>query len=99
MSDFLIAPAARDDLNSIWDYYAVDCQNPDAADRVRDELFGAFDKLARTPGLGHFRSDLAREPLRFWKVRRYLVIYRSERRPLEIVRVLHAARDLEAILC
>jgi plasmid stabilization system protein ParE len=98
MSDVLIAPAARSDLQEIWNYYATDLGNPDAADRIRDKLFAAFRKLSQTPGLGHFRSDLARESLRFWGVRTYLIIYRSKGRPLEIVRVLHGARDVQAIL-
>ena len=50
------------------------------------------------PGMGHFRSDLAAEPLRFWRVRNYLVVYRSEKTPIEIVRVLHGARDAQVIL-
>jgi antitoxin ParD1/3/4/toxin ParE1/3/4 len=98
MNDYLIAPAARADLEEMWSYIAVDLQNPDAADRIRDELFDALGKLARTPGIGHFRSDLADEPLRFWGVRSYLIIYRSEKRPVEIVRVLYGARDVQAIL-
>ena len=36
--------------------------------------------------------------LRFWRVRNYLVVYRSEKRPIQIVRVLHAARDVRSIL-
>ena len=48
MSDFVISPVARSDLDEIWDYYAIDLQNPDAADRIRDEIFAAFNKLART---------------------------------------------------
>jgi plasmid stabilization system protein ParE len=98
MSDFIIAHAARSELDEIWDYYGIELKNPDAADRLIDDLFKAFHKLAQTPGMGHFRSDLAKEPLRFWRVRRYLVIYRSEKRPVEIVRVLHGARDVQAIL-
>jgi toxin ParE1/3/4 len=98
MSSFIIAPVARSDLGEIWDYYAVELENPDAADRIRDEIFEAFHKLVKTPGMGHFRSDLAKEPLRFWLVRRYLILYRSEKRPIEIVRVLHGSRDVQAIL-
>ena len=98
MSEYLIAPAACNELDEIWDYYATELQNPDAADRISDEIFKAFDKLARTPGMGHFRSDLAAEPLRFWHVRSFLIIYRSEKRPIEVVRVLHGARDVQAIL-
>jgi toxin ParE1/3/4 len=98
MSDFLIAPAARIELNQIWDYYALELQNPDAADRVRDEIFDAFHKLAKMPGMGHSRRDLADEPVRFWPVRSYLIIYRGEKIPIEVVRVLHGARDVQAIL-
>lgn len=98
MNDFLIAPAAVGDLDAIWEFYAVERQNPDAADRVRDELFAAFQKLAKVPGIGHFRRDLASEPIRFWSVRSYLIIYRSEKKPIEIARVLHGARDVQSIL-
>jgi len=98
MSDYLIAPAACNELDEIWDYHAIELKNPDAADRILDEIFGAFGKLARAPGMGHFRRDLAAEPLRFWHVRSYLIIYRSEKRPIEVVRVLHGARDVQAIL-
>ncbi len=48
--------------------------------------------------MGHFRGDLVANPLRFWRVRDYLIIYRSEKKPLEIVRVLHGKRDVQALL-
>ena len=98
MSDFILAPVARADLHEIWDYYASELQNVEVADRIRDELFACFENLAQTPGMGHYRSDLVAEPLRFWRVRDYLIIYRSEKRPIEIVRVLHGKRDVQAIL-
>jgi plasmid stabilization system protein ParE len=98
VSGFVLAPAARLDLLEIWDYYGVTAEDLDLADRIRDELFAEFEKLVKTPGMGHYRSDLVSEPLRFWRVRDYLIIYRSESRPLEIVRVLHGKRDLQALL-
>jgi plasmid stabilization system protein ParE len=52
MSKYLIAPAAAADLDEIWDYYALELRDPDLADRIRDELFATFQKLAKTPGLG-----------------------------------------------
>jgi hypothetical protein len=33
MSDFLIAPVTHMELDEIWKYYAIELQNPDAADR------------------------------------------------------------------
>ena len=96
MKSFLLSPQAFQDIDEIWEFIAPD--NLDAADRVRDEIFEAFEKLAEMPGMGHLREDLAKEPLRFWPVYSYLIIYRPDSRPLEIVRVLHGARDVKNLL-
>lgn len=97
MSDFHIAPEARSDLGDIWAYYAIEARNPDVADKIIEEFFAAFRKLAQMPGMGHLRRDLANEPVRFWAVRSYLIIYRTKK-PLEVVRIIHGARDVQAIL-
>jgi plasmid stabilization system protein ParE len=98
MSRFVLSPAARLDLIEIWNYYAIEVGDADLADRMRDEIFGGIRAAAHRPGIGHFRRDLADEPLRFWRVRSHLIIYRSETKPIQVVRVLHAARDLRAVL-
>lgn len=98
MSRLLIAPVARADLEEIWAYYAIELQNSGVADRIMDEFFTAFRRIARTPGVGHLRRDLTAEPVRFLRVRNFLIIYRSEKRPLEIVRILHGRRNITAIL-
>jgi len=71
---------------------------PERAQHVADHLYEAFQKLAETPGLGHKREDLTSLPVLFWAVWSYLVIYKPETKPLEVVRVLHGARDVEALL-
>jgi plasmid stabilization system protein ParE len=96
MSRFVLTPAARGDLEEIVDFIAKD--SPDAAQRVRREMRDSMRKLARTPEMGHFRRDLCDEPLRFWQVYSFLIIYRPETRPLQILRVLRAARDVRTIL-
>lgn len=55
-------------------------------------------RLGESPGIGHLRQDLAVEPLRFWTVHNFLIVYRPEARPIQVVRVLHGARDVQAIL-
>jgi len=59
-------------------------------------------RLARKPtNAGRLRPDLTPRPLRFWAVRHYpnyLVVYDSETKPLQIIRILHGARDLPPIL-
>ncbi len=96
MGDFVLSPSARLDLIDIWEYIAQD--NLDAADRVREDMRAAILMLAEHPDLGHYRRDLADEPLRFWRVYTYLIIYRPETRPLEIVRILSAYRDVKRLL-
>lgn len=94
---YLLTPAARDDIGEIWLYIAGD--NPVAADDLEDEFFVAFGRLADKPGLGHWRRDLTDKPVRFFTVRRqYLVVYTPDTRPLEIIRVLHGARDAGPLL-
>jgi toxin ParE1/3/4 len=96
MSLYVLAPAARSDLIEISDF--IGRENPEAAKRVLADLRSAMRGLAETPGMGHLRNDLADEPLRFWSVFSYLIIYRPKTKPLQIIRVLHGARDVKAIL-
>lgn len=95
-SRFVLTPAAARDLNDIWDYIAND--NIDAAVRVLDALESAMAKLAQSPGIGHWREDLVDRRHRFLLVYSYLIVYRDEAKPLQIIRVLHAARDVQGIL-
>jgi plasmid stabilization system protein ParE len=50
------------------------------------------------PHLGHYRDDLTTRPLRFFPVFTYLVIYLPETEPLQIIRVLSGARDIESLI-
>jgi plasmid stabilization system protein ParE len=96
MTPYILAPEALQDLQELWDYIAT--ENLDAADRMIDTLFAAFERLAAMPGLGHRREDLTDRPLRFWTVDTYLVIYRAERTPIEIVAVTRGGRDIPRLL-
>ena len=96
MSRFVLTPAAEADLVEIWDFIAAD--NPAAASRVLDAFESAFDRFADFPESGHFREDLADTRHRFAMVYSYLIVYRWQPRPIQIIRVLHAARDVEAML-
>jgi plasmid stabilization system protein ParE len=96
VSNYVLGPDAELDLDDIWEYVARD--NIDAADRWIGKLFDAFEALEKTPGMGHKREDLTAHPVLFWPVGAYLVIYRPERRPIEIVAVTQGSRDIPAFL-
>jgi len=96
MKPFVLTPIAEQDISDIWTHIAHD--NMEAADRVLNALEAALHKLANAPGMGHIREDLADRRHRFFLVYSYLVIYRAETKPLQVIRVLHAARDVQNLL-
>ena len=96
MRRFVLTPRAEQDVSDIWDYIAND--NIEAADRVIETLEASMLKLAKNPGIGHWRDELADKRHRFFLVYSYLIVYRYESRPLQIIRVLHAGRDVQSIL-
>jgi plasmid stabilization system protein ParE len=84
------------DLDEIWEYIASD--DIDAADRWIGKLFDAFEALGRMPRMGHRREDLTAYPVLFWPVGAYLIIYRAEKRAVEIIAVTQGSRDIPAFL-
>lgn len=93
---FRLAPAAEEQIGDIVAFIATDSE--EAAVRVRNALYSAFELLATQPGIGHAREDLTERPVKFWSVYSYLVVYDPASQPLTIVAVLHGARNVEQIL-
>jgi len=88
---FELHPEAAQDIIDIWEYIAN--ENPVAAGRVRQEILQAIRDLVSFPRAGHRRPDLTARPLRFKRVRDYLIAYAPEERPLWVVAVLHGRRN------
>jgi toxin ParE1/3/4 len=83
------------DLLEIWSYVAQD--SPQAADRLIERLDQHCERLASFPEMGRLRDELA-PSLRSLVVSRYVVFYRPAEDGIEVIRVLHGARDVAAIL-
>jgi toxin ParE1/3/4 len=96
MNRYKITPAARSDLDEVWDYLGVQKENPTAAYRQVEMLYDKFSLLAANPLLGEVRNDLGPD-LRSFVARKYVVVYRVIGGRIEIVRVVHAARDIRAV--
>jgi antitoxin ParD1/3/4/toxin ParE1/3/4 len=96
MKRFQLSVDAARDIREIWSYIAKD--NIKAARRVRLRICDACQRIAELPGIGHRREDLTDKPVLFWRVDSYLIVYSANRRPIEIVRVLHGALDVPAVL-
>ncbi|MGA2904227.1 MAG: type II toxin-antitoxin system RelE/ParE family toxin [Candidatus Korobacteraceae bacterium] len=99
MSGYALTPLAKADIFDIWSYIAADSEN--AADRVEEAIYEACAFLAEGHLRGHSRPDLTVRTLRFWTLTRYpnfIVVYRPETTPLQVVAVLHGKRNLRRIL-
>lgn len=95
LNRFLSRQAFRD-LNEIWEYIAADSVGN--ADQVIEKIEAAIRQLSKKPKLGHYREDLADKRHRFYCVYSYLIVYRYEKKSIEVARVLHASRDANKLL-
>jgi plasmid stabilization system protein ParE len=97
MRRYVLAPEAALDLVQIW-RYVKEKAGVEMADRVESVIREKIVFLAGTPGAGHWRKDLTGEPVKFFPVYSYLVVYRSEKKPLQVIAILHGQRDVEQLL-
>lgn len=87
-------PRAKSDLAEIWDYSADDTEA--RADAFIEKIDEKFQALAARPLMGRLRDELA-EGLRSFPIDRYIIFYLPLPDGIEVVRVLHSARDLNPI--
>ena len=75
--------------------------NTRAAYRFLDKVEETFEVLQRHPRIGSRRFDHIVEGLRAWPVSDFpshVVLYFVSRGVVQVVRIVHAARDLDALL-
>jgi len=88
--------AASADLDDIWVYVAQEGSEV-AANRLVDAITERFPALLRMPGSGRKRDEV-RRGLRSHPAGNYVIYYREMKGGIEIVRVLHGARDFSRAL-
>ena len=88
-------PEARADLAEIWDFIAQD--SPKRASELLRNLESVFETLASQPMMGRERPELA-DDLRSFPVGRYVIYYLPWPDGIDVVRVLHAARDVTRLI-
>ena len=94
MAQLRISPRAISDLTEIWGYIADD--SVAHADSFIDRLYETMQMLADQSGAGRRRDELAPGLLSF-PFGRHVIFYRVTRGALEVIRVLHGARDIQSI--
>ena len=82
------------DLDDIWLYIAQD--NLAAADRLTDLVADVTQRLLDFPCIGPAKPHIAAE-MRTLSVGRYTILYRIMSDTIDLVRIVHQARDLRDI--
>ncbi len=94
MKRFRLTGPAQWDLREIRVYISRD--SPTAAARQVRLIRERCQRLAERPGIGYPRDELG-SGIRGFTVGAYVILYRKSPDGIQVVRVLHGARDIEAI--
>lgn len=92
-----VSPQAATDLDGIWYYVATESGNVQVANQVVDSITDRFLLLASHPYLGRGREDDFGVGSRSFPVGEYVIVYSVEDEEVQILRVAHGKRDLEAL--
>jgi toxin ParE1/3/4 len=88
-------PQAVRDVDAIWDMIAAD--DPLAATRLIERIGGRTAMLADHPESGRARPEIG-DGIRSLTSGKYLILYRIGPDSVDIVRVIHGARDFLGLL-
>ena len=91
---YLFSLEAEADLYDIWTYLA-NKQGEASADRVVAHIYEECERIASFPGIGHYRDDIpVSHDYKFHSAWNYLIVFRWQAVPIQIVCLVHGARDL-----
>jgi antitoxin ParD1/3/4/toxin ParE1/3/4 len=91
---YRLTDAASRDILEIARHIRIVQKSPQNAGLVVSRLKQQFRQLVELPQLGHPRTELGKPHLRVVQTTGLLVIYDPTSKPIGIVRVIHAGRDL-----
>ncbi len=99
---YRVLPTADSDLDDQAEYLAREA-SLETAQRFYDAARTTFEKIARMSGIGEPRESANPRlaGLRVWRVEgfeKHMIFYRRTGDGIDIVRVLHGARDIDSIL-
>lgn len=86
-------PAAQADIEQIAYHIALD--NPERASSFVSEIVSRCDRLSMSPKIGRLRPEFG-SGIRSVPHSRYVIFYRAMEEGVEILHVLHGARDLRS---
>jgi len=93
MQKYVLSPAAKSDLDEIWDFSAGQWGLAQA-ERYTNDIERSIKLIADMPGLGRAVSE-AREGYFKFPAGSHMPIYRNLKSKIDIVRILHQGMDID----
>jgi antitoxin ParD1/3/4/toxin ParE1/3/4 len=97
MTKIIISPSALAEIDEIVSHIARTSGDQPAEDFLEGVL-ETIERLGEFPEIGHARRDLTTKDLRFHVVSNCYIVYRFIKQRVEVVRFIHASRDVASIL-
>jgi toxin ParE1/3/4 len=94
MPRIALTPRAQQDLEDLFDY--MDARQAHGSDLFAEKFDEACRLFLAHPSMGATAEELA-PSLRQFRVWNYVVFYRPSADGLEIVRIIHGARDIPSL--
>ena len=98
MSRLELSPLAEEDLIEIGTYIGRRSGSRETARRFLQKVMAVCERLATNPNLGELRTEFASGQLRSFSIGNYVIYYRPVEDGVLVARVLHGARDHDALL-
>jgi toxin ParE1/3/4 len=96
MPKVLYSPAAINDLDNIWLFLATEA-DVETAERFLEKIEQSCEKITRSPVGFRKRPEIAND-LRSFPFRSYVIFYFPEEYGINVVRIIHAAREIDDLL-
>jgi toxin ParE1/3/4 len=93
MTLYRLSKAAEQDIEDLWVYIAT--QDPIAADREIGKLLDRLPMLAKFPNMGSDR-DMLLPGMKSFPSKPYVIFYILRSTEIEILRIIHQSRNIEA---
>lgn len=80
----------------MWSFIAADSE--EAGGRVETEIIETCQQRAKSPLVGHRRTDITSLPVRFWPLPQYpnyVIVYRPETSRVQVAAILHGRQNLK----
>ena len=98
MSRPIISSEAKRDLVEIGLYIARQSGSQERADHFLDSIYQTCQILATQPEMGQLRTEFATGLYRSFSVGNYVIYFRPTSDGIQVARILHGARDHDALL-